>query len=185
MRDFTTVLRIAMLGLACVSMASCVTPTPPRPRAPAPPQTPVTVICPMHSPYAGPLLPNKKYDVNVTTWLESSGPKVKPESVDVAANHPGLCIDNDGNLHIYKSDVLNVIIHFHLDPGLGHWYPQASSAFQTNDPNGITQPPDLTNGVLSVYLEAKGPLYKKFLYLAYYVDYSNQTQHTEPAIQNH
>jgi hypothetical protein len=122
--------------------------------------------------------------VNVQLWQTPLGPKVKPEPVAVSQGHPGLCIDDNGDLHIYKKDAGEVDITFHLDSHLGFWYPDPTLAFQA-DPHAMVRPPAFSSGGdLIVYLKAKGPGYH-YPYSAYYVDKSNNTVPTEPGIQNH
>ncbi len=116
-------------------------------------------------------------------WQTAAGAKVKPEPVAVSQGHPGLCIDDDGNLYIFKKDAAEVDISFQLDPTVGAWYPDPTLAFQA-DAHAMVQPPTLSNGVLVVYVKAKGQGYK-YPYLASYVDRSGNTVQTEPGIQNH
>ena len=186
MRDFTAMLRVAMLGLACVSMAACTTPTPPppppTPPPPAPPPLPV-VVCPNDSPYSGAQLPTVAYTVIVQLWQTSIGPKVKPEPIVVSQGHPGLCIDDDGNLHIYKKDAAEVDITLQLDTILGTWYPDPTLAFQA-DAHAMVRPPAFAGRNLVVFVKAKGQGYQ-YPYLASYVDSSHNTVQTEPGIQNH
>ena len=115
MRDFIT-LRIAMLGVACVSTASC---TPPTPKS-----TPKTssVDCLDNSSYAGPKLPYVDRDVYVT-GTAGSVITVKPVPHSAQYYLPGLCIDSGGNIHIYKHDADEIRIHFRLDPKSWHLGP--------------------------------------------------------------
>jgi hypothetical protein len=117
-------------------------------------------------------------------WQTSGGPKVKPEPIAVSQGHPGLCIDDDGNLHIYKKDAAQVDISFQLDPSLGAWYPDPTLAFQADAHAMMKSPSFSSSGALVVYLKAKGLGYK-YPYLASYVDNSGNTVQTEPGIQNH
>jgi hypothetical protein len=181
MRDLTAMPRMAMFGLACASIASCATHPPTTP--PPPPLPPIVGGCPGDSPYVGPQKPVIPYTVRVMLWQTTAGPKVKPEPVNVGQGHPGLCIDDDGNLHIYRKDAAEVDIRLQLDPNLGVWYPDATQAFQV-DHNALIAPPAFLGSDLVVKVKAKGPGFH-YDYWAWYVDKHNNTVHTEPGIQNH
>lgn len=140
--------------------------------------------CPDHSPYSGPKLASDQYTVKVAVWLTSSGLKVKPEAVGVSQSHPGLCVDDGGNLNIYHQDVGEVDISFQLDPGVGTWYPDPTKAFEVSSKEALMGDPTFSNGLLVVAIKAKGYGYN-YSYSASYVDNSGHTLQTEPGIQNH
>ena len=180
MRDLTTMPRMAMFGLACVSLASCANRPP---TTQPPPLPPIAGGCPPDSPYVGPQKPIAPYTVEVMLWQTSGGPKVKPKPVAVDQGHPGLCIDDSGNLHIYRNDAAEVDITFQLDSSLGAWYPDPTQAFQV-DHNALITPPTFSGRDLVVKIKAKGPGFH-YDYWAWYVDKHNNTVKTEPGIQNH